>query len=311
MKKSARFLVAWLLLVCPAAGRDIFVDNIGGDDSFTGVQPRNMPDRTGPLRTIAKALRLANSGDRIILTNNDEPYRESVSLVGSRHSGYAQIRFTIEGNGAILDGSAPVPPKAWEHYRGAVFRFRPAGQAHQQLFLDERPAIRVVGNPMAGAAPELENLEWCLHRGYIYFCVEPEKLPEDYNLTYAQKTTGITLYHVHDVSIVDLTVQGYQLDGINVFNSGRQVYLTGVTARGNGRSGVTVGGASNVQMEVCIIGNNGRAQLLTLPLSETQVRNSQLFSNTAPARLDRGGRVYIDGKLIEGQLDRPLDEADN
>ncbi|MEX0713437.1 MAG: hypothetical protein WD278_13865 [Pirellulales bacterium] len=47
--------------------------------------------------------------------------------------------------------------------------------------------------------------------------------------------TGITLYHMHDVAVVDLIVQGFQLDGINAHDGVRSCYLSGITCRGNGR----------------------------------------------------------------------------
>ena len=105
------------------------------------------------------------------------------------------------------------------------------------------------------------------------------------------------------VAVVNLTVQGFQLDGINAANSARDVYLAGLICRGNGRSGITVGGASQVEIDVSLLGNNGRAQLLTLPYSETAIRNTDLLSNTAPAWVDRGGRVYLGGQRIEGGID--------
>ncbi len=308
MPKFSCFLV--LLLVSSAAARDIHVSNLAGDDSFIGHEAGSMSDRTGPVRTIARALQLAQGGDRIVLAKTGEPYRESIALVGSRHSGYPRRPFTIAGNGAILDGSAPVAAEAWQHFDGAVFRFRPPHGGHQQLFLDDRPADRVAVRPMAGGPPRLEPLQWCFFESEIYFCVEPDKLPESYNLSHADKQTGITLFHVRRVGIVDLTVQGFRLDGISAYNSARDVYLGGVTCRGNGRSGITVGGASQVEIDASLIGNNGEAQLLTLPASETRVRNSELFSNTAPAWVDRGGRVYIDDKRVEGGLDDRKNESD-
>ncbi len=303
MRLCGCLFVTSVLLAATAAGRDIHVSNVAGDDTFTGHHSRSMPDRSGPVGTIAKALRLAGTGDRIVLAATGQPYRESISLVGRRHSGYPRRPFAIEGNGATLDGSAPVEPDAWENYRGAVFRFRPPRMAHQQLFLDDRPAVRVAASRSSGSPPKLEPLEWCLHGGFIYFCVEENKLPDDYRLSYAHLQTGITLFHVEGVGIVNLTVQGFQLDGINAHNSARDVYLGGVTSRGNGRSGITVGGASQVQIDVSVVGNNGSAQILTLPYSRTSVRNSDVFSNTAPAWVDRGGRVWINDRPVEGGID--------
>jgi len=111
--RTPRWLATWLVLTLLAApmasGRDIHVNNLDGDDSFTGRRAGNLSDWSGPVRSIARALELAVQGDRIVLANSGEPYRESISLAGSRHSGDVLRPLVIEGNGAILDGSAPVP----------------------------------------------------------------------------------------------------------------------------------------------------------------------------------------------------------
>jgi hypothetical protein len=292
-----------------AAGLEIFVSNAAGDDRFTGRQPRNMADGSGPVRTITRALQLAGQGDRIVLENSGEPYRESFSLVGKRHSGYPFRRFVIEGNGAILDGSAPVPPIAWEHYRKAVFRFLPPYKYHQQLFLGGRPATRVFADPLSGRPPEMEAGDWCLHGGAIYFCVERMKLPEDYPLSYARSRVGISLLYVRDVEIRDLVVQGFQLDGINAHNSARGVTLTRVVCRGNARAGITAGGASILTLADSLAGDNGDAQVLALPYSELHVHNTELLGNTAPGLVNRNGTVYVEGERIEGGLEEFLPEA--
>ena len=139
--------------------------------------------------------------------------------------------------------------------------------------------------------------------GQIYFCVEHSKLPGSYKLSYAHEQTGVTLFHVEQVRIVDLTVQGFQVDGISLSNSAREVLLSGVTCRGNGRSGVVVGGASSVTIRASLLGDNGQAQLLTLPYSETRLFNTHLLSNTAAGWVDQGGRVYSDGKRGKGGKD--------
>ena len=132
----ATALAILLIGVGPTAARDIFVDNMAGDDLLDGTLPTNTSPGIGPMHTITRALRAAGAGDRIILANTGEPYRESVSLVGSRHSGNPVGPFRIEGNGAVLDGTAAVPPEAWQWFRGDVFRFQPPKKQFQQLFLD-------------------------------------------------------------------------------------------------------------------------------------------------------------------------------
>ncbi|MBN1393916.1 MAG: right-handed parallel beta-helix repeat-containing protein [Pirellulales bacterium] len=303
-KISLSCLLFVLYITAPVHGREIYVDNRAGDDRFTGVQQQNTPEQTGPVRTLGKALSLAMSGDTIVLKNNDVPYRESVSLVGGRHSGTAGQPFTIRGNGAVLDGSKPIDPKAWEPCQGGVFMFRPRRTSYQQLFIDDLPASQVATSTAARRPPKLGPLQWCMLNSTIYFCVEKAKLPQDYYLSCADQQTGITLYRVDCVLIDGLTVQGFQLDGVNLVNGARNVTLSNITCRGNGRSGMSIGGASSVQIARCALGNNGTAQLLTLPYSRASLHDTLLLDNTAPGWVDRGGTVYVEGKAVEGGLER-------
>ncbi len=288
-----------LMLLFPAAGtaRDIIVDNVRGDDLNLGLAHDSVVHYGGPCRSIAKALRLARPGDRIVLTDTGEPYRESISLEGARHSGAAATPFILHGGGAILDGSVEVPHEHWEHFEGEVFRVRPRRMAYQQLFLEGRPVdYRPLEQELT--LPELDRLEWTLLDGYIYFRVEKDKLPQDYPLRYAGHSVGITLYNVTNVIVSDITVQGFQLDGINAHDNVFRCTLGGVLSRGNGRSGISVGGASRVRIESTLLGNNGAAQLRTEGWSETTLVDCELLDNTAPPLVkEDGSRVY--------ELDQP------
>ena len=296
-------------LAATGFGAEFFVNNRTGEDFYDGRSPQPNNAGSGPVRTIARALQLASGSDRITLAKTDEPYRESITLFGSRHSGLAGQPLVIAGNEAVLDGSQPVPPRQWQSVGGSVFRFTPPTPGPQQLFLDGRPAVRVpVG--LDGQMPRLEPRQWCYHEGGILFKVEPTKLPADYNLSYAALPTGVTLYFVQHVAIVDLVVQGFRLDGIQAANTARNIYLAGIVARGNGRAGLTVGGASLVEIEACLAGANGAAQLITMPWSETQIRRCRLLGDSADGWVDRGGRVWIDGQKRAGGMES-LDTADN
>ena len=180
-----------------------------------------------------------------------------------------------------------------------MFRFRPARTSYQQLFLDDKPAVRRYLDSPHGRLPDLKPREWCLFGGSICFCVEPDKLPSDYRLSCAALSVGITLYEVHDVVVSDLVVQGYQLDGVNAHDGVGECLLAGLTCRGNGRAGVAVMGASHVEISGCLIGDNGLAQLYTEGQSLTSVEDSELLSGTAPPVVRLGGRVFVDGKRLD------------
>jgi hypothetical protein len=285
-------VVGLTLAASPASGRDVFVDNVGGDDRFDGSSPRSMGGN-GPCRTISRALRAADKGDRIIVANTGTPYTECVSLQGGRNSGHPWRPLVIEGNGATLSGLAPVPETAWEPFSANVLRFWPARKAFQQLYRDGLPLVQREA-PESGPLPDLQPLEWCLFRGAVYFRPEDGLLPTDYRLEYALHPVGLTLYEVRHVVIRGFVVQGYQLDGVNAHDNAFDVLITGLNCRGNGRSGISIGGASRVTIDSCLAGNNGQAQVRTEGYCQARIVNSDLIENTAPGLVKEGGEVIVE-----------------
>ena len=297
--------VLWILAATPLWAKDIFVNNVAGDDLNAGTMETSETPYAGPVRTIAKALRMVDKGDRILLAKTETPYHESLSLSTGRQWGTITRPLTIVVNGAILDGSAEVPHLAWEHHRENVFRFRPPLLTHQQLYLDGRPAARKHFDRRTGAWPELEPLEWMLHDGHIYFRAEPGKLPADYPLRFTALQTGITLYHVRHVRIEDLVVQGFQLDGINVNDAVYECTLAGVLCRGNGRSGISIGGSSRAVVLDSRCGDNGEAQVRSEGFSLGRLERVEIVANTAPAFSVVGGRLLVDGQPVESDSPAP------
>jgi hypothetical protein len=282
-----------------ANARNLYVDNVGGDDLLDGLWPQREDQKRGPNQTIWRALKSARPGDRIVLAKNDEPYRESISLVGSRLSGYGLRPLVIEGNGAALDGSQPVPFDAWKFVGGDVFRFQPPKKDFQQLFHEGVPLVRRPYSPFYNKKLELEPRQWALRDGWVYFRVEQGKLPEDYHLSYSELTVGITVYKVEGVVISNVIVQGFQLDGISLNDAVGPTILSGVTARGNGRSGVAVSGVSDVNLQGCLLGDNGHCQLLLQEFAEVNLANCDVVDNTAIKwEINDGAKLRVDGKAV-------------
>lgn len=270
---------------------DLFVDNVTGDDRRSGQAINTDGAGNGPVRTITKALRLANKGDRIILKNNEgQPYRESIAISGGFHSGLAGFPFELIGNGATLDGSLSLLDAEWEFVSGDIFRVRPPRGAYQRLFLDNVPADFVA--PQSSARPQLKPKEWTLVAGYIYFRVETGKLPSSYDLSCCGLQTGITLYQCDNVLVQDLTIRGFQIDGVNAADTARNVKILGVISMDNGRSGFTTAGASRVLLDGCASGGNGNSQLRAEGYSQTTIRDCQLDPTSAPAIVYDGGKVF-------------------
>ncbi len=80
------------------------------------------------------------------LVPNPEPYRETVSLTGGNNSASRCGRYDRR-NGAVLDGSKPVPGREWHPVRPDVYRFPLPRGGYHRLFLDGKPAVRVTIDP--------------------------------------------------------------------------------------------------------------------------------------------------------------------
>ena len=133
--------------------------------------------------------------------------------------------------------------------------------------------------------------EWCLFEGWIYFRVEQGRLPQSYDLSCCGQQAGITLYEVHDVIVQDLTVRGFWLDGVNCHDNVRRTDLTRVTAKENGRSGISVGGSSRVRIDTCTAAGNGAAQVRLEGYCRVQMLDNQLDAASAPAVVKEGGTI--------------------
>ncbi len=275
---------------------DIFVNNAVGDDTFNGRSASDATDQGGPLRTINRALRIAQTGDRIIVEKTDLPYRESLSIQGGQHSGTDVMPFTILSDGAVLDGTSPIDSSEWQYVGKGVFRFQPRLRSFQQLYLDGKPAEWVpVVTP--DTVPELQPKQWALVDGAIYFKAEDGKIPSQYILRYCRYQTGITIYEARNVVISGLTVQGFQLDGINAHDGVKGLLVENCRLRGNGRSGLSVGGASRAQLSNSVLGGNGYAQVRTEGYALLKINDCRFLTSpySGPAIVQSGGRVAVDG----------------
>lgn len=289
----AVLIASAILSAAPLAeGRDLFVSNTAGDDIFDASAPTSLGDFRGPTRTITRALELAAAGDRIIMANTGVPYRESISLVASRHSGDGSRPFVIEGNGAVLEGLADVPYDYIELYRPEVFRLRPRRLGPQQFFINGQPAVRREADDSTQRVPPLEPLQWCLHRGYLYFRVEPGRMLGDYDVAVGAVQTGVTLYKVRDVLVRNLVIQGFQTDGLQADDSDG-VLVAGVTCQANGRAGIAVVGASRVELAGCLCRDNGEAQLLVEYPAGVLARQLELIPGPGPPILNEGGILEL------------------
>jgi hypothetical protein len=289
MRTAAVTIVLVLANWSSAFARDIFVNNVLGDDRRDGTMAAVGDEGTGPCRSISKALRIALPGDHVIVAETGRPYCESITVQGPRHSGLDRFPTIISGGGATLDGSQSLFGAHWEFAGETMFRTRPINKSFQQLFVSGRPLIRK--QPLSGEFPKLAPREWCLFQGWIYFAVDHGSLPDSYDLSCCGEQVGITLYNVHDVIIEDLNIRGFWLDGVNCHDNVSRADLLRVQCIENGRSGISVGGCSKVRIDTCVAGGNGAAQVRLEGVCQVELLDNTLDAASAPAIVREGGKI--------------------
>lgn len=290
-------VVSIALVACgDGYSRDLYVNNAIGNDHLSGL--RELPvERQGPVRSIQRALCLAQPGDHVHIAKTDAPYREQISISGPCLRGRADRPFVIIGNGATLDGTVVAQQGAWQHEAGDVFALRPLRLTYQQLYRDGSPAKRARLVDFTAVDEQLEPLHWALASDRILFRVEQGQLPAAYDLRHAGLQTGITLYNTEHVRIENLIIQGFQQDGINAHELARDCVIARAECRGNGRSGISVGGISRVEIKSCNLYDNGVAQLRVEGQARVALAECDVAESPDAIAYDiGGGELTIDGK---------------
>ena len=300
--------MVWVTMVLAALAsqslaRDIFVNNQGGDDRLEG-RSETPAALLGPVKSIRKAMLLAEPGDRVVLTNtgtavsrNDQPFqRPALGLRPQPAVCHRRPRRRARWLGSRAGRRLEKLPV------GRVFRFRPS--AHELPAIVSRRSAARASAGRAGkwrSCPSSSRLSGRWQTAGFTSGRKTASCRPTTGSAYCRLQTGITLYHVHDVVITNLTVEGFQLDGINAFDGTRDCRLVQVVARGNGRSGVTIAGCSHLEVLGSLVGDNGWAQLLIEELALASVRDTPLLDNTAPPIVQHGGRIFIDGQPAAGE----------
>lgn len=104
------FLIVFRFSAGLAIAADIHVDPAQGDDANDGVSK--------PVKTIKRGIGLAKPGDTVHLAA--ALYHESADLHGKK--GEPGKPITLDGHGAVLDGSEPVRAADWEALGNGLFR---------------------------------------------------------------------------------------------------------------------------------------------------------------------------------------------
>ncbi len=217
-------------LLSESWGATYYVNNRIGSDDNDGLSQKT------PVATIAKAIQLSQTSDRLELKNTGITYREP--MLFRRLGGRPDRPFLVEGNGAVLSGLKTIDPSNWEAVKDNLY----------VLQLEKSP----YGNPYLVArgkrleqAKSLETIKpvqhfWDRKEHKVYFYCESEKQPADYQLEATLTTSGFTLGSASYIVCRNLICEYFSNDGFNIHGDCRGIRLENVIARHNGDDGISI-----------------------------------------------------------------------
>jgi hypothetical protein len=279
---AARFLAAATLFAAcltnaVSAAETIYVNNRVGDDRSDGRRLDRIDPSTGPVATIERALELAEHGSVISLVKTDQPYYEPVRLFGRRHSGYDNFPFTIEGNGAIIDGSMAVAPEGWRKVGENLWKLTPRRKGFFRLLHDGKLLPEhVVAAKSADKLPDVPEDHWTVWRGSVYFRSKPRVYVPFEPFRIAYNDVGLSLYRVQNVVVRNVTFQHFRIDGVSAPDLCKYVLLENVNCVENGRAGIAVSGAADIVVRNCALSGNRKEALLITGRGRAKVEESSL-----------------------------------
>lgn len=249
--------VSTALLPCSLGATEFFVDNRIGSDRYDGRTVNPLDERTGPFKSIGRALSFCDGGDRITIVNTGYPYYESLQLFGERHSGGGAGPFTINGNGAVISGQRMVPPEMWKYAGDELWQLHTHRKGHVLLTVEGQLVPQHPGPPAL-----LPLGRFCLHRGIVNFRGDVNLRPPAMPFTFGYEDVGVTFYKVHDVTLRDLNFEYFRLDGAAAPDSARRITLENCTLKYNGRAGLSLDGISTVLLRNGAITGNAEHSVL-------------------------------------------------
>lgn len=248
-RRISSTIICCVLLVSilsESRGATYYINNQTGNDDNSGLSA------DAPVATIAKAIQLSQTSDRLELKNTGIAYREP--MLFRRLGGQPDRPFVVEGNGAVLSGLKTIDSSKWQTVKENLY----------VLTLESTP----YGNPYLVAQGKrlssamcLESIEpeqhfWNRKTNQVYFRCATDKQPADYQLEATLTTSGFTLGSASYITCRNLICEHFSNDGFNIHGDSRGIRLENVIARHNGDDGISIHESGGLTVQNAYVHDN-------------------------------------------------------
>ncbi|HWL51455.1 MAG TPA: right-handed parallel beta-helix repeat-containing protein [Chthoniobacteraceae bacterium] len=304
-------LALLLLGLSPLAARTWQVDPAKGDDAARAEGE--------PLRSVAKAIALAQPGDVIEITATQEPLREGIVI--ANRSGTQEQPIVIEGNGVELLGTAPLPA-TYEEVRPGVFRFpglvkplfgkepnsKAIGSTFARFFTVWNGKPNHMGRSSKGdrpALPKVEALrpgEWTLEEETLSLVIalEPGRTPEMEKITTPVVHNGVAVRGNSSHWIIrNLNVRQVLNDGFNLHGANSAIVFEKISATECGDDGISAHGTCELKVDG-FVGRGNSTGICHINESRSVQENITLVENNAWNLMLLGSGEHVVKKSVVG-----------
>ncbi len=238
--------VVLIMSVSRTSAETWYVNNISGGDNKTGLTEQEA------FGTLAQGVSRLKPGDRLVIMNSGQPYRES--LVLHDISGTKEKPIEIDGGGSVLDGSVSIAPDSWTALGNDLYS-RPLklGQSVRlRFFLLFDGKINRMGNVLKAYLPfafkpadQLKANEWTWIESEkkLYVRLPKGTSLKDANLAMPDITrweSGVKMFGTcRYIVIRNLTATHFYNDGYNIHGNCSEIGFYNVRALYNGDDGIS------------------------------------------------------------------------
>jgi len=217
-----------LFCVATAYSTDIYVDPVLGDEHNNGLVSK-AKGADGPVKTIARGIKLAQPGDTVHLV----PVVFKESAVFNNRAGEPGKPITLDGHGATLDGSEDLHPDDWPEVAPGLFRndhlLRLDDAVIQRWFFLWDGKMNHMGRSSKGLRPDFKKPEDLQPGEWTFIKDDSRKQPDSANIFgafYVKLPPGQKLADAHIAA--PIRSAGVQMSGTNKWLVMRNLIATHV-----------------------------------------------------------------------------------